>query len=90
MERFEIDQVVICINNKVLEGNDYGPSKLGLILDKEYRILDITEDGEFNQHLDIGLISDYNYIKSYETKENLPNGDIVQWCHPSRFKLKVD
>lgn len=82
--KYEINNKVIAINNKPLEGNDKAPS---LEIDKEYTIQSIVLDKEGNQHINVGLWSDLNYVKSWETKEELPDGDKIHWCHPSRFKL---
>lgn len=49
-------------------------------------IKEIILDAEGNQHLDVGLKSHLNYITSYETKEDLPRGKEIHWCHPSRFE----
>lgn len=53
----------------------------------EYIIKKIHIDKEGNQHLDLGIKSQYNYIRSYETKEELPDGDKIHWCHPGRVEL---
>jgi hypothetical protein len=82
---FNLNDVLIAINNKPLEGNSVAPE---LELDKEYTVKSIVLDSQGNQHLDVGLPSTHNYIRSWETKEELPNGDTIHWCHPSRFKLK--
>lgn len=80
--KFEVGDIVRCKNINFLTGNHIRPS---LQLDKEYPIKQITLDKADNQHLDVGLISEYEFIRSYETKEILPNSDI-HWCHPSRFE----
>lgn len=72
-----------CINIAPLEGNTVAPP---LKLGEEYDIKTITNDSEGNEHWDVGLVSQYNYITSHETKEELPQGDKVHWCHPSRFE----
>lgn len=76
--------VVKCINTKPLPGNSVAPP---LKLDETYVILQVIHDKKNNPHLDVGLKSEYNYISSYETKEELPRGDEIHWCHPSRFEL---
>jgi len=81
---FEKDTKVKCINNKELPGNDYAPA---LEVGKEYTIKDIILDSAGNQHLDVGLVSHLNFVTSYETKEELPKGNKIHWCHPSRFEL---
>lgn len=42
-----------------------------------------------NPHFDVGLKSEVNFVRSYETKDKLPHGDKFHWCHPSRFILKT-
>lgn len=49
-------------------------------------IQEICLDSKGNQHLDVGLVSNLNYVTSHETGEELPNGDKIHWCHPSRFE----
>lgn len=80
----KIGDNVKCISINPLEGNTIAPP---LELDKEYEILNVAIDTQGNKHLHVGLLSNYNYIRSWETGEELPNGDKVHWCHPSRFKL---
>lgn len=82
MEQFTIGQQVQCVFTDLLKGNTIKPP-LEL---KTYKIQGICTDSKGNQHLDFGLTSKYKYITSYETKEELPDGDIIHWCHPSRFK----
>lgn len=83
---YKIGQVLKAINNLPLEGNKVAPL---LIVGETYVIEDIIEDKEDNQHLDVGILSEYEYIRSWETKEDLPNGDKIHWCHPSRFTAKI-
>lgn len=85
MELFEVGNSVICKNNKPLDGNDVAPP---LKEDEDYPVKRIFLDKKGNQHLDVGLVSEYNFIRSYETEEELPDGDKIHWCHPSRFELK--
>jgi hypothetical protein len=82
--QFTEQQVVTCTNVKPLEGNDVAPP---LVMCKEYTIIGICIDRQGNQHLDVGLKSKYNYIRSHETGEELPHGDKIHWCHPSRFEI---
>lgn len=82
MKQFAVGDNVTCLNNKPLTGNIVAPLlKVGEI----YPIKEIFLDSRGFQHLDIGLPSKYNYIKSYETGEDLPKGKEIHWCHPSRF-----
>lgn len=82
--KFEVGQDVKATKTDPMPGNDTAPS---LELDKDYKIKEITLDKEGNQHLDIGLVSSLNWVTSWETKEELPKGDEIHWCHPSRFEL---
>lgn len=72
-----------CVNNSPLEGNNIAPPLIG----KEYTVKEVILDSKGNSHLDVGLKSRYNFITSFETKEELPRGNYVHWCHPSRFAL---
>lgn len=83
---YKIGDKAIAINNKPLQGNDKAPK---LVIDKEYTVKGICLDSKGNQHLDVGLESSLSFIRSWETKEELPNGDEIHWCHPSRF-TKID
>lgn len=81
---FEIKDTVRVINVKPLPGNLIAPP---LELDKEYPVLGICLDSEGNQHLNVGLRSVHNYVRSFETEEELPDSSVgkIHWCHPSRF-----
>lgn len=82
--KFEIGQKLKVVNIDPLQDNKVAPP---LNPDITYLILNIIKDKEGNQHLDVGLVSEYNYIRSIETGEELLNGDTIHWCHPSRFEL---
>ena len=84
MTKFDKDTRVKCINAEPLKGNVYGPP---IELDAIYPLLEVLTDHEGNEHFNVGLVSSLNYIRSYETKEKLPNGDKIHWCHPSRFEF---
>ena len=80
---FEVGQTVEVINIDMLTGNDKKPNlKIGGI----HEIKEIVLDKDGNQHLDVGLVSRLSYVKSWETGEELPNGNKIHWCHPSRFR----
>lgn len=78
-----VNDIAQCIDIKTLPGNDKAPA---LTLGKTYRVRGITLDSKGNQHLDVGLVSELSFVRSWETKEDLPDGDKIHWCHPSRFK----
>jgi hypothetical protein len=85
-ELFEIDDTVTVCNIEPLEGNTIAPE---LTMGEERKVIDIAIDSKGNQHLNVGIPSQINYVRSYETGEELPNGDKIHWCHPSRFKKKL-
>lgn len=58
------------------------PLKLG----DKHEVKQIIQDSQGNDHLDLGLASEYGQITSFETGEILPNGDTIHWCHPSRVE----
>jgi hypothetical protein len=72
-----------CINADPLEGNVYGPA---LVKGNLYEVKEIIIDSKGHLHYDVGLKSVLNYVRSYETKEELPRGNEIHWCHPSRFE----
>lgn len=82
--KFEVGQTVKALNNQPLKGKDKAPP---LVVGEKYPIKSIVLDKQQNQHLDVGLESTLNYITSFETGEELPDGDKIHWCHPSRFEL---
>jgi len=82
--KFEIGNEVVCKNIKCLEGNNFAPP---LVFEEKYKVINIILDNKENQHLDVGLKSKLNYVTSWDTKEVLPDGDKIHWCHPSRFEL---
>lgn len=79
-------QKLKCINVKPLQGNDVAPP---LELGKEYELKAIHTDRLNYPHYDVGLVSRYNYVTSFETADTLPNSGIggTHWCHPSRFEV---
>lgn len=83
----EIGTIVKCINAEPFPGNKVGPP---LEKDKTYPIkgiyLEKHNDTTF-KHLDLGFVSEYNFITSQDTGVELPDGDRIHWCHPSRFKI---
>ncbi len=83
---YQIGQEIYAINTKPLPGKEVAPP---LNMYEKYKVMRECFDSEGNQHLDVGLISSYNYIKSFETGEELPNGEIIHWCHPSRFSTEI-
>lgn len=81
---YKKNQKIKCVHVLPLKGNDVAPP---LHLNKVYTIFEIVLDKENNQHLDVGIESNFNFVRSFETKEYLPDGNKIHWCHPSRFEL---
>lgn len=81
---FKVGDSVNVVNAAILPGNEEGPK---LKEGDRMEVKAIVLDSAGNQHLDVGLVSELSYVSSYETKEQLPNGDSIHWCHPSRFEL---
>jgi len=72
------------LDNEPLEGNEIAPPLTkGNEVTYQGHILD--KDG--NPHINVGIKSNYNFIRSFETKEELPQGHLIHWCHPSRFEI---
>lgn len=81
-ELFKTGDIVFCIYTLPLSGNTVAPP---LELGEEYIVQEIIIDTMGNQHLDVGLESQYEYISSYDTGDMLNRGHKIHWCHPSRF-----
>lgn len=73
-----------CINTKPLEGNEIAPPLEEGVF---YPIVKTHKCSCGQEHYDVGLKSEYNWVTCYKCKIKLPNGDTIHWCHPSRFKL---
>lgn len=73
---------MICINNTPLEGNEVAPP---LELGQEYKLQDVFPCSCGQEHWNVGLKSKYNCISCYRCKKPIPKGDLIHWCHPSRF-----
>jgi hypothetical protein len=78
----EIGDELVVVNVDPLPGNEVAPK---LTIAEVRTLRGIMYDKKGNPHYDVGLQSYYNYISSYETKEQLKDGDKIHWCHPSRF-----
>lgn len=72
-----------CVNDKPFPVNEIGPKlELGAI----YKIAEIFKCKCGEQHCNIGLELEINYVECYKCRERLP--DTTHWCHSSRFKIK--
>jgi hypothetical protein len=82
----EKDNTIICVNVQLLPGNTIAPD---LTMNKEYPAQEVYECKCGQKHIDVGLKSQHNWITCYNCREELPNGDTIHWCHPSRFEVKA-
>jgi hypothetical protein len=85
MEEFKVADIITAENIEPLEGRKIAPP---LTKGADYVVVDILTCKCGSKHLDLELKSDYNYITCFECNEELPHGDDIHWCHPSRFVLK--
>lgn len=81
---FTVGDTLTAINNQPLPGNKIAPP---LKLAEPYTVKGIIQDSQGNDHIDVGIPSAVEYVRSYETGEELPGGDNIWFCHPSRFIL---
>lgn len=72
---------ITCINIKPFPINEIGPK---LELNKEYELLEIIKCGCKQEHYNVGLQLEVNYIECYKCRERLPDSN--HWCNSSRFK----
>jgi hypothetical protein len=79
---FEVGETIKAISILPMPGKDTAPN---LELGRSYKVKGICLDRDGNQHLDVGIPSSLNFVKSHETGEELPEGTKIHWCHPSRF-----
>lgn len=86
MEDLKVADILIARNIEPLEGKTIAPP---LTKDAEYVVEDIYTCKCGSKHLDMGLKSLHNFITCFECGEELPHGDEIHWCHPSRFEAKT-
>lgn len=76
----EVNDTVICINNKPLQGNDIAPP---LVEGEKYPIKEIIKCSCGKEHYNVGLELKVNYVRCYDCEQELPM--TTHWAHPSRF-----
>ena len=77
---------MLCVNINPLEGNTIAPP---LTKDADYPILNVHTCPCGQEHYDVGIKSQVNYVRCYKCSEELVDGDKIHWCHPSRFVAKA-
>ncbi len=83
---YGVGDIIKIINDAPLSGNTVAPP---VTIGEEYPIQHILIDKKGHQHLDLGLKSDYEFIRSWETGEELPEGDRIHWVSPWRVQIVV-
>lgn len=78
-----VGDTVKCVINEVLSKSGYGPT---LELGKEYKVEEIITTSGDNDHLNVGVRSELGSVSCLETGDLIPRGNVVAWCHPSRFE----
>lgn len=86
MSTFKKDDKVKALNNNPLQGNDVAPP---LKVGEGYIVKEVFTCGCGQDHLDVGLVSEYNWINCYKCGKSLPRGTEIHWCHPTRFEAIV-
>lgn len=88
MTKFVTGDHIRVIKDDPMPGNDKGPD---ILKGQEYPVEEIYICKCGEEHVDIGELSDFNIISCYKCREELPGGDVTQWCHSSRFeKVNVE
>lgn len=82
----KVGDTIICKNDKKLAGNEVAPP---LELEKEYPLKEIYTCQCGQEHFNVGLESNYNWVTCYKCGTQIPKGDLIHWCHPSRFTIKA-
>jgi len=80
-----VGAALICKNDKPLKGNTIAPP---VKLDETYEAKQVITCSCGKKHIDVGLVSEFNWVSCNDCKEVLPESDKIHWCHPSRFELK--
>lgn len=73
-----------CIETTPLPGNDVGPD---LTQEITYEAKEVYKCECGQKHIDVGLVSNINWIKCYACTKELPRSSHgeVHWSHPRRF-----
>lgn len=71
------------INDGILPGCEIGP-KLKNGEDHIAQQVYYCKCGQ--EHIDIGLLSNLNYVSCYKCEEHLPQGHSIHWCNSIRFE----
>lgn len=74
---------LLVIKTEPLKGNDVAPPLYRHEI-RDLKKVIYCKCG--NPHYDVGIPSNYNYISCHDCGSKLPGGDMIHWCHPSRFE----
>ena len=78
-----MEEELICINIEPLVGNNIAPP---LVKGRKYPVKEVFTCKCGQNHFDVGLLSQHNFISCYSCGDHIPRGDTIHWCHPNRFK----
>lgn len=84
MNNIQVGDSLKVVNNKPLKHNDIAPPLVvgDTVNVKQTYLCKCGQD-----HIDVGLVSQYKYVRCYKCAKELPNGDTIHWCHPTRFEI---
>jgi hypothetical protein len=76
--------IVEVLENKALSSSGIKPE---LNIGDKHKVKETCTCKCGQTHLDIGLVSKYNYISCYKCGEELPRGSSIHWCNSIRFNI---
>lgn len=83
---FKKGEWVHVIKTEPLPGKDIAPP---LMIGEEKQIFSVYVCHCGQDHVNVGLMSRYNFVTCYNCDMDLPNSLHVHWCHPSRFERNL-
>jgi hypothetical protein len=82
----ELGESLTCYNNLPLSGNEVAPP---LKIGQTYPLKQIYTCKCGQEHYDVGLTSNYQWVTCYKCKQPIPKGDQIHWCWPLRFEKSL-
>ena len=79
----KVGDKVKCVISKPLSTSGYGPP---VRLGESYEVKEIIRTRGDHDHIDVGLRSTVGSVSCLETGDVIPRGNVIAWCHPSRFE----
>lgn len=78
-------QNIKCINIEPFKNNSIAPD---LKLNETYPLVEVFKCKCGENHFNVGLEMNINYVECYKCRETLPKH--THWCHSSRFMSNGD